>query len=169
MEGLGIESKQLIMQAINFAILVIVLAKFLYKPLLGAIEERQQKIKEGLELTEKANEELEKIDILKEKKIDEGRNEAKDIIKEARDIARKQAETIIDEAHAQAHEEMKKAEKEIESQRRSLMGTLEKETVQLAVSMTEKILKDILSDSTKQRELIVKRIEQLSHIKHETK
>lgn len=169
MEGLGIQPTQLIMQAINFAILVIVLAKFLYKPLLRAIEERQQKIREGLELREKAKEEMEKIEILKEKKIDEGRKEAKDIIKEAKDEARKQAQTILEEAQAQSLEEMKKAEKEIENQKRSLMGTLEKETVNLAVSMTEKILKDILSDDAKQRELIEKRIEQLSHIKHEAK
>ncbi len=65
MEKLGIDPVMLVTQIINFAILAFILTKFLYKPILKLLDERQKKIAEGLELSQKMK--LKEEEIQKEK------------------------------------------------------------------------------------------------------
>ena len=165
MEALGIQTSQLIMQAINFAILLAVLTKVLYGPILKMIKDRQAKIDEGLRLSETMQTEREKLELLKENKIDEGRAEAKQIIAEAREAAKAQKDTILAEARMEAQAEKEKAMKEVEARQTQLESDLRIQAVELAAMMAEKAIGDILEGETAQRKALKTKLEQLSKLK----
>ena len=169
MEQLGIQPIQLVMQAINFIVLVVVLWKILYKPVLTMIHERQEKIKEGLNLQATMVEEKEKLAELRKKEVDKGRLEAQKIVEEARNQAKEQADKIIKETQKQSREEKEKAAKEIETMRAKLESQIKKDTVELATSMAEKVLTDLLQDEKTQRKLLEKRMRALTLIADENK
>ncbi len=169
MEKLGIEPARLIMQVINFTVLVVLLAKFLYRPILKLIEERKEKIKEGLELAEKMKEEKEKLVKLREKEVDKGKEEAIKIIQEAKKEAKILAEKMIADAQIAAQVEVEKRRKEIEGERLKLEGDLRREAVEMAAVMAEKVVEDLLHDENNQRKLIEKQIHAIAKLKHETK
>lgn len=161
MEKLGINPFQLVIQLVNFVILVALLTKFLYRPLLKLLNDRQKKIEEGIELTKKLNEEKEKLGVLREKEIDKGREEAAKIIQESKDRAKLQAQKILKEAEVAASAEIEKRRKELEAEKMKLQDELRRETVEVASTLAEKILTEFLNDEKNQRKIIEKQIEAL--------
>ena len=69
MENLGIQPVPLLLQAINFLLLLFILKKYLYKPILKALEDRKKKIEEGLAYSEKMKAEAEKSEKKREEII----------------------------------------------------------------------------------------------------
>lgn len=165
MEALGIQPTQLLMQAINFGILLAVLTKLMYGPIMKMIKDRQAKIDEGLRLSETMQSEREKLEQLKEKKIDEGRAEAKQIVAEAREAAKAQKDKIVEEARIEAQAEKAKAMKEVEAHKAALESELRVQAIELAAEMAEKAIGDILSGETAQRKALKTKLEALSKLK----
>ncbi len=85
--NLGIDIKLLIAQMINFGLLLIILKKFLYKPIIDRIEKDEKELKQVKTQKIKLGEEKELFAKEKKEKIIETKNQAKKIIKEAEDIA----------------------------------------------------------------------------------
>ena len=84
MESLGIDLKLIIIQIINFGLLLFLLTKFLYKPILRLLDERKKKIEESLANAQKIAEEKVKLEEEKTKEITEAREVGKRIIEEMR-------------------------------------------------------------------------------------
>ncbi|NOY15014.1 MAG: F0F1 ATP synthase subunit B [bacterium] len=154
---------QLIGQIINIFVLVWLLNRFLYKPLLKIIDERNKKIKEGLELAKKNQQERQKIAELEKQKLAEAERRVMAIMQQAKQEAAKQAKQIIQQAQA-------KASQEAEKQRRLLLEELEQEkdkikqeTAELVVTVTEKILSDVL-DQKQRQEIINKQLQRLKKV-----
>ena len=78
---LGIDWKLFLSQLINFALILIVLTLFVYKPVLKIIKQRNAKIKEGLDKAEEANVRLKEVDEIGKQKIKEAENTSINIIK----------------------------------------------------------------------------------------
>jgi len=120
----GIDPLLLGAQVVNFVILLFILKKFLYKPLLNLLQKRQNEIKEGIAKASNAQEILEKA-ILQEKNILRNANNiAKKIINDAteesletakqiQDNARKETDTILNNARLKIEKEVKDAEKRL--------------------------------------------------------
>ena len=90
MEKLGIQPVQLLAQVFNFLILIILLRKYLYKPILKMLEERRKKIEEGLKSSEQAKKELDEAEKKKAEIISKAKLEASKIMDEAKKAGKKQ-------------------------------------------------------------------------------
>lgn len=156
-----IHLKDIIFQIINFGILLFVLTKFLYKPILKVLDERASKIKEGLEAAEKNVKLQSEGEGEKKQIVSTAKKEADVIVKEAK----KEAEGIIADAKSKAKKEAKAiADKEkaaglaqLDQQRQDL----EKNLSALVLKATEQVLKDTI-DVKLQKALIDKQIKSLS-------
>lgn len=131
----------LIGEIIAFAVLIAFTVKFIWPPLLNAIEERQAKIAEGLSQAEKARKELADADARVADEIRKARAEATQII----DKAHQQAAQIVDKARQDAIVEATKqkaiAAADIEAQAHKAREELRGKVAALAVAGAEKILK----------------------------
>ncbi len=133
----GVEWKLLIAQIINFLILLFILKKILYKPILGMLDERKNKIAESMKNAEDIEKRLEKIESEREKTIKKASDEAMQMLEDAT----KTSSLIIEEARAKAEEDMKtiveKAHSQIASDRDKMREEIREELANLvATAMT---------------------------------
>ncbi len=141
-------------QTLLFIILVFVLKKYAWKPILSAVEEREEGIKNALESAEKAKQEMQNLNADNERILNEARKERDALLKEARDMKN----NIIDEAKNQANKDAEKiltiAKDQIKNEKLKAITELKNQVANLSIEMAEKILKSELSDKNKQKEVI---------------
>lgn len=159
MEKLGIEPSLLLAQIINFSIIVFVLTKFLYKPILAMLEKRKKLIEENLARSEFLRLEEEKMQIRKEKLLSEARKEARAILEEAKKQATQTEHEIVLAAHREASEINEKAKREIVAIHEALAHDIRRESVELAGLMTKQLVGSVLN-SADQHKLIEKYLEE---------
>jgi F-type H+-transporting ATPase subunit b len=130
----------LIGQTIAFAVFVLFCMKYVWPPLIAAIEQRQKKIADGLAATDRAEKDLE----LAQKKAAEQLKEAKLQASEIIEQAKKRASQIVDEETQRGHEEREKiivqGKAEIDAERNRVKEELRKQVAQLSVVGAERIL-----------------------------
>jgi F-type H+-transporting ATPase subunit b len=146
-------------QIVNFLVVFFLLRKFLYKPLLTVLKNREKTIKEGLEKAEEGAKMLEQA-VEKEKELlrraqvqsktilADARKQAEEVIKEADEHAKKRAEKLLQDAREQIDQDIKMAQAKLATQ----VGTL-------AVEMLEKSLGGLVSEKTEE-EIIQKAVKQ---------
>jgi len=163
MEQLGIEPNLLLAQIVNFLIIFFVLSKLLYKPILGMLEKRKKEIAAGLALTEKMREEEEKMNLRKEKLLEEARLEARNIVEAGKKEADAQAKEIIETAHTQVQEMIVKGKDDVAALRASMEKDVRKAAVDIAEAMTKQLLSQVLSAGD-QHKLIQKHVKELEKV-----
>lgn len=136
---------QILFQALNFGILLFILNKFLYKPILSAIETRAKKISEGLVAADKSLKSAAAAEGEKKEVIAKARKDALQIIKTAEKEAKLKGDTLIDEAKAKAKAESERILKSAESEKLQAMKEVEAQAAKLAIVMAKKALMDVLS------------------------
>jgi F-type H+-transporting ATPase subunit b len=164
MDKLGIEPKLLFAQIVNFLIIVFILTKLLYKPILNMLEKRKKEIEEGLKLTVKMREDEEKFEQKKLKMLETTRKEAQGIIDEARKQAGEEAREIITDAHKDVEQIVQKGKEDAQAARVEMEKDVRRESVELAVAMSKRLLSKVLS-SEDQHRLIAKNIKELESVK----
>jgi F-type H+-transporting ATPase subunit b len=164
MEKLGIEPKLLIAQIINFLIIVFVLSKLLYKPILNMLAKRKKEIEEGLKLTEKMREEEENFKEKKQKMLETTRGEATAILEEARKQAKVEEKDIIAAAHKEAESIIIKGKAEAERARVEMEKGVKKSAIELAILMSKRLLNGVLSNEDKHK-LITKHVKELESMR----
>lgn len=132
----GFDPRLLLAQIINFLLVLWVLRRFLYKPVLQMLEKRKKDIETGIKNAEAANRLLEEMTAKEQKLLQNAQKQAQKIIEEARD----QASSIIDESQQSAKEN---AEKIIEEAKRKIEQDI-KETEQRLTTHVSKIAIDFL-------------------------
>ena len=139
---------------VSFAILYFILAKFAWKPILGAVNEREKSIKDALSAAEKAKEEMVNLKADNEKILNEAKLQRESLLKEAREIKSK----IIADAEIQATEKANKlidaAKTAIENEKSAAMKELQNTVVDLSFNIAEKLLTKELDNKEKQLENI---------------
>jgi F-type H+-transporting ATPase subunit b len=149
----------LIAQLLIFLVMLGVLYRFAWGPLLRILNERRERIQQGVEATERAKRELEEAERERQVKLEEARREAQaildriakqgeDLRKELEAKAREQAEALIARARAEIRQEREKAVQDLRSQ-----------AADLAVMAAGRIIGESL-DAKKHRELIERTIEE---------
>lgn len=164
MEKLGIEPSLLLAQIINFSIIVAVLTKFLYKPILGMLAKRKKEIEEGLAITERMRAEEEKFGARREKLLTEARKEARIILEDAKKQGKDAERDIVAVAQRQAGEIIEKAKREALATHESLAGDIRREAVELAATMARRLIAGVLSPAD-QHKLIDKHLSDLGKAK----
>ena len=128
-------------QMISFAILIWFTVKFIWPPLMAAIEERQQKIAEGLAAADNAQKNLAQAQDKVNEELKAARSKANEIIEQAHQRANQLIDAAKSDAIAEGNRQKALAEAEIESAANRAKEDLRKQVSALAVSGAEKLLK----------------------------
>ena len=128
-------------QMISFAILIWFTVKFIWPPLMAAIEERQQKIAEGLAAADNAQKNLAQAQDKVNEELKAARSKANEIIEQAHQRANSLIDAAKADAIAEGNRQRALAEAEIEAAANRAKEDLRKQVSALAVSGAEKLLK----------------------------
>ncbi|QAA82120.1 F0F1 ATP synthase subunit B [Aequorivita sp. H23M31] len=139
---------------IIFILLLFVLRKFAWKPILGAVRGREATINDALAAAEKAKIEMQNMHADNEKLLQEARAEREAMMKEAREIKTKMISDAKEEAKSEANKMVAQAQAAIESEKKSAIAELKQQVAELSVEIAEKVVKRELSDKSKQLELV---------------
>ena len=140
-------------QLAMFIILLALLRKYALKPLLGVMEKRQQKIAEDLDTAEKNRAEAEKLFKEQQQMLEQARNDASQILENARVTSEKQAAEIIETAKQEAEQFKNVARAEMNREKEQAVEALRKEVGQLSVLLASKIIEKEI-DAKQQEELL---------------
>lgn len=138
----GLNWKLLLVQAFNFALLLVVLWYFLYTPVLKMIDERRKKIAEGVQNAEAAARRLEEAKTEKDSMIGAASREAEGIVASARTRAEERAAEILKAAEASAESALADARAKGEEAKRQALAESSKEIARAAMLAAEKILRE---------------------------
>lgn len=149
-------------QTVLFLALLFLLRKYAWKPILTAVEEREEGIKSALDAADNAKKEMEALNADNEKILREAKAERDSILKEARELK----DGIIAEAKTQASEEadkvMASAREQINNEKMAAITELKNQVASLSVDIAEKILKSELKDDNKQKEMVNSALDEAS-------
>ncbi len=152
----------IVWSTIIFSLLLVILKKYAWKPVINAVKAREERIKGALESAEEVKLEMEKLKADNEVIIGEAKAERNKLITEAREVKDK----MIGEAKVQAGEEAKKiieiARINIQNEKEAAITDIKKQVALLSVEIAEKILKQKLEEKDKQKELIDKYLKETS-------
>ena len=140
--------------AITFLILLYILRKFAWKPILGAVNDREDSIKDALAEAAKARQEMENLKSDNEKILKEARAERDAMLKEAREIKDSMINEAKDEAKTQASKLIEQAKTAIQNEKLAAMTDLKNQVADLSIDIAEKVVKKELSSKEKQLELV---------------
>ena len=139
---------------IVFLILLTVLKKYAWKPILSAVDERNKSIEDALKAADKAKKEMLDLNTDNERILIQAKKERDTLLKEGREIK----ENIIAEAKDKAKIEAEKilitAKEQINNEKMKAITELKNQVAEMSIDIAEKILKSELSDKNKQKELI---------------
>jgi F-type H+-transporting ATPase subunit b len=145
-----------IMQTILFLGLIFLLKKFAWKPILDAVNEREEGIKNALQSAEHAKKEMQNLKSDNEKLIAEARLERDSMMKEAREIKDKMINDAKTEAQVAGQKMIEQAKASIESEKNAALAELKSQVSSLSLEIAEKLLKDELSNKEAQTKLVEK-------------
>jgi F-type H+-transporting ATPase subunit b len=152
-----IDVKLIIAQAVNFGIVLFVLWKFAYKPILKTLNNRSNKIEKGLKDAENAGKKLAETEEKEKEVLADARKEAQVILAKSENMAKKTQEEMETSAKIQADKIITDAKAQIEEEKQKMLKEVKAEIGDLVVSATEKIIGEKL-DKSKDKELIEKAI-----------
>jgi F-type H+-transporting ATPase subunit b len=135
----------------TFLILVALLAKFAWKPLLQALEQRQAAIRGALDDARKAREELQAVHAQAERLLNEARVEAGQILARTREDAARLREELKQKAHADAASLVGNAERQIQLETTRAVEQLRREAIDLSVAIASKLLQRNVSKEDNER------------------
>ena len=141
-------------QTLLFVALILLLKKFAWKPILDAVNDREQGIKDALDSAEQAKQEMANLQADNEKLLKEARAERDAMIKEARDIKNKMINDAKEEAKGEADKMVAQAQAAIESEKKAAIDDLKNQVASLSLEIAEKVVRENLSRDDKQQKLV---------------
>ncbi|MEE9190881.1 MAG: F0F1 ATP synthase subunit B [Candidatus Neomarinimicrobiota bacterium] len=138
---------------ITFLVLLWLLAKFAWKPLLALLEKREENIRNSLKDAEKAREELEALNQKTEKLLAEARVEAQGIVSAGRAAAEKLQDDLARKAKEKSESLIAESKRQIQSEKDEALSEIKFEVVTLSLEIASKLIEKNLSDKDN-RELI---------------
>ena len=145
---------------LTFLILVWLLAKFAWRPLLAALDERQSSIRKALDDARKAKQDLEEIHAESAKLLAQARSEAAEIVSRSRSDADRFREEMKDKARTEAAGLIRNAERQIELETTRALQQIRQETVDISIGIASKLLQRNVSKEDNER-LIAETFKQL--------
>lgn len=147
---------------LSFSILLFILGKFAWKPILKTLKDREDAIEESLNQAEKAREEMKQLKAHNEELLQQAKEERDAILKEARIIR----DNIIEESRTKANQEynriIESAKESIHYEKMAAITELKNQIATLSIDIAEKILKEQLSDIENQKKHIDKMMDNIN-------
>lgn len=141
-------------QTIVFLVLILLMAKFAWKPILGAIQKREDSINDALASAENARKEMQNLQADNEKLLKEARIQRDAMLKEARELKEK----IVADASAEAQEKADKivaqAQTTIQNEKNAALADIKNQVAELSIQIAEKVIRKELSNVEQQHRLV---------------
>lgn len=147
-------------QLLNFLLLLYILNRFLFKPLLARMDERGSKIEKGLEDAEAAARDRELARAEREAAVAEARKEAAEMLARANKIAEDTRNEILNEARTEAERVTARAREEIVAEKERAMAELRAQVADLALAAAGKLVRSEM-DAATQRRLVEEFLEEV--------
>lgn len=160
LKALGLDVRILIAQLVNFAILVFVLWKWGYKPLLKLMSDRRSKIEKGIEEARLAHEKLEKAEKDSDEILRQAKKKAADIINDIKKRAEEKKKEIVVSAQEEVAQVINSEKEKLQQEKIEISKELKNEMVDLIILATSKLLVEKV-DVNKDKELVEKIIKEL--------
>lgn len=141
-------------QIFILVVLVFLLKKFAWKPILDALQTREQGIQDALESAENARKEMQNLQADNEKLLKEARIERDNMIKEAREIKERMISEAKEEAQKEGEDMIIKAKATIQNEKNAALAELKNKVATLSVEIAEKVVREELSTKARQEKLV---------------
>ena len=146
---------------ISFGLVVFLLGKYAWKPILKSLKEREDSIDQALHAADKAREEMKQLQVDNEKLIREAKNDRDAILNEARKIREKMIEDARNKANEEAQRIVENAKERIENEKMAAITELKNQIALLSIEIAEKLIREELSKDKKQEALIQKMLDDI--------
>lgn len=160
----GFDPALFIAQIVNFLILAYVFKKFLYKPMLKLLKDRQNKIKQGLGDAENAHQALVRASVERDEILRRAGKEAEKIIESTRVAAIELKDTILKEAESESNRIIKEAKEQAGLEMERMQGKIASMSLELSQKILDKVLGGMFSEREK-KEIMKKGMDKISKIK----
>ena len=135
---------------VSFGLLLFILSKFAWKPILGMIKEREQTIENALNEANKARAEMAHLVAKNEELLNQAKEERNKILHDAREAAEKLKAEIVEKASKEAEDKLKQALREIETQKKAAIVEVKNTVGHMALEIAEKVLRKELKGNSEQ-------------------
>lgn len=139
---------------LSFLILLFILRKFAWKPILYAVNDRETSIEKALAEAENARKEMQNLRADNERILQEARAEREAMLKEAREIKDKIVTDAKEQAQAEGEKMIKQAKATIESEKKAAVADIKNQVAELSISIAEKVIRENFSNKQKQLKLV---------------
>jgi F-type H+-transporting ATPase subunit b len=140
MDQLGVNLPLLIVQVINFFVVLLALRVFLYKPILGMLDARSQRIREGLDAAEQSKEQAASAEQEVAQQIGQARSQGQALIAQAQEASTRIQEEARNQARQEGENLIERARNEIQLERDQAIAELRREFADLTISAAEKVI-----------------------------
>ena len=144
---------QLFWGGLVFIILLVLLKKFAWKPILTSVNEREASIQESMDMAIKTKAEMEALQTQNQDLLKEARIERDKMIKEASETSKKLIEESREEGKAQQQKIVAEAQKIINAEKAAAISELKTQVASLSLEIAEKVIKGELASDDKQKAL----------------
>lgn len=141
---------------VSFLVVLFILGKFAWKPILGVLSERERTIEEALNEAKKARDEFATLKTQNEDLMRAAREERELLLKEARDIRDREISQAKAKAKAEGDAMLTRAREEIRNEKNAALTEMKNQVAELSILVAERILKEKLSDAAAQKALVDK-------------
>jgi F-type H+-transporting ATPase subunit b len=138
---------------IIFALLLVVLSRFAFKPMLAAVEARERSLQEAIDAAKRDREEAERVLAEHRAQLEKARTEAQKLIADGRATAEKLRNDLLEQTKAQQQEMLDRARREIDTEKTNAIAALRREAVDLAIAGASKVIERNL-DTDANRKLV---------------
>ncbi|MFQ5822708.1 MAG: F0F1 ATP synthase subunit B [bacterium] len=146
--------------ALTFVLLLFVLKKMAWGPILQTLDERERRIKESLEKANVAQKELEEVRVQQQEILESAKKEAQELLNKSRKTAESTKDEIIQKAQSEASSMIDRAKREIVLESEKAVEMIKKQTVELSVLMASKLISKSLS-SKEHKKLIEESLQEM--------
>lgn len=143
-------------QVLIFVCLIFLLRKFAWKPILTAVNDREEGIRNALQSAENARNEMQALQADNQRILQEARMERDAMLKEAREMKEKMIADSKAEAQSVGEKMIEQAKAAIEGEKQAAMADLKAQVSSLSLDIAEKLLKEELSNKDAQARLVEK-------------
>ena len=141
--------------SVVFILLIFILKKFAWKPILDSVDKRNKNIEDALQSAEKAKKEMENLTADNEKILAQAKAQRDLILKEAREMKESLIKDAKEKANLEAEKIMDDTREQIHNQKMKAITELKNQVADLSIEIAEKIIKSELKDKQAQKKLVV--------------
>lgn len=139
---------------LSFLVLLFILRKFAWRPILNSVNEREGSIISALAEAENARKEMQNLKADNERILKEARAERENMLKEARELKAKILSDAKEQSKAEGDKMIKQAKATIESEKKAAVAEIKDQVASLSVQIAEKVIREELSNKDKQLKMV---------------